>query len=354
MGIKRAMVFAAVLATLLVPTALAAPATGATHTEDGTHSELLASGLQGTSGSAIGPDGALYVPEAALGEVTRIDPVSGETSTYASGLPKAVMALGGATDVAFIGQTAYVLVTLVGPDAGGDQVNGIYRVDDEDSFTVIADIGEYSRTHPPATQFDLERGLQFALERVPGGFLVSDGHHNRVLMVTLSGVVTEARAFGNIVPTGLESFGNIVLMAQAGPVPHTPETGKIVAFHRNHPAVVTVASGYSLLVDVEFGRCGIYALSQGDSPGDVVAGSPALPNSGELLRVTPNGRFFPVAEGLNLPTSVDFVGDTAFVVNLAGEVWRISGISDSSSHGAGNLCAWASAFGIRGLVGASE
>ena len=143
-------------------------------------------------------------------------------------------------------------------------------------------------------------------------------------------------------------------MAQAGPVPHTPETGKVVAFHRNHPAVVTVASGYSLLVDVEFGPCGIYALSQGDSPGDVVAGSPALPNSGELLRVTPNGRFFPVVEGLNLPTSVDFVGDTAFVVNLAGEVWRISGVSSSSSHGAGNLCAWASAFGIRGLVGASE
>src|SRR5690242_8855588 len=34
---------------------------------------LLASGLQGSIGSAIGPDGALYVPEGIAGTVTRID-----------------------------------------------------------------------------------------------------------------------------------------------------------------------------------------------------------------------------------------------------------------------------------------
>jgi hypothetical protein len=316
--------------------------------------ELLASGLQGTSGGTIGPDGALYVTEATVGEVTRIDPETGETSTYASGLPPAVIGLGGAIDVAFIGHTAYVLVTVVGPDVGGDQIDGIYRIDDEGSYTIIADIGEYSRTHPPATPFDLDRGLQFALQPVPGGFLVSDGHHNRVLKVSLDGVVTEAKAFGNIVPTGLESFGNIVLMAEAGPVPHAPETGKVVAFHLDHPAVVTVASGYSLLVDVEFGPCGIYALSQGDEPGDVVPGAPALPDSGELLRANLDGTFSVVAEGLDLPTSVDFAGDTAYVVTLTGEVLKITGVSDAAGHGSGNLCHWASWFGIRESMGSPE
>ena len=47
-------------------------------------------------------------------------------------------------DVAFIGKTAYALVTLVGPDVGGSDVVGIYRVDGPDSFTVIADIGAFS------------------------------------------------------------------------------------------------------------------------------------------------------------------------------------------------------------------
>jgi hypothetical protein len=47
-------------------------------------------------------------------------------------------------DVAFIGNTAYVLMTLVGEDLGGSDVVGIYRVDGPDSFTVIADLGSFS------------------------------------------------------------------------------------------------------------------------------------------------------------------------------------------------------------------
>ena len=47
-------------------------------------------------------------------------------------------------DVEFIGNTAYVLVTLVGTDVGGNDVVGIYRVDDSDSFTVVADIGAFA------------------------------------------------------------------------------------------------------------------------------------------------------------------------------------------------------------------
>jgi len=32
-------------------------------------------------------------------------------------------------------------------------------------------------------------------------------------------------------------------------------------------------------------------------------------------------------EGLNQPTSVEIIGNTAYVVNLAGEVWKIENIS---------------------------
>jgi hypothetical protein len=113
-------------------------------------------------------------------------------------------------DVAFIGSTAYALVTLVGPDVGGSDVVGIYRVDGPNNFTVIADLGGFSMQNPPNTPFFVPTGVQYALEASRGRFLVTDGHHNRVLWVTLGGAVTELIAFGNIVPTGLAIWGNTI------------------------------------------------------------------------------------------------------------------------------------------------
>jgi hypothetical protein len=171
------------------------------------------------SGSTIGPDHALYVTESAAGRVARIDPHTGAVTTFASGLPLPIMGVGGAMDVAFLHGTAYVLVTLVGADIGGNAVVGIYRVDGPNQFTVIADIGAFSIANPPTTPFDVPTGVQYALQAYRGGFLVTDGHHNRVLRVTLDGEVSEVIQFGNIVPTGLETRGNKVYMAEAGAGP---------------------------------------------------------------------------------------------------------------------------------------
>jgi hypothetical protein len=289
---------------------------------------LLASGLEGASGSALGPGGALYVTEGAAGKITRVDPQTGAKTTFATGLPKQVIPLGGAIDVAFIGRTAYVLVTLVGPDVGGSETVGIYRVDSPQSASVVADIGEFAILHPPSTPFDVPTGLQYALEPYRGGFLVTDGHHNRVLRVTHDGAVSVLRQFDNIVPTGLALAGNTVFMAEAGPVPHVPQTGKIVSFSAKSSAVDQMASGASLLVDVEFGRGRrLYALSQGQFPPGGNPAEPALPNTGALVRANDDGTFAVVVDGLNRPTSLEIIGDTAYVVTLGGEIWRVEGIS---------------------------
>ena len=167
-------------------------------------------------------------------------------------------------DVAFIGRTAYVLVTLVSPDVGGSSIDGIYRVDGPHSFTVVADIGTFSLNNPPEPDFFIPTGLQYALQSYRGGFLVTDGHHNRVLRVARDGEVTERIAFGNVVPTGLDVSGNTVYVAQAGPVPHEPANGKVVSFQSKSSTAREVASGAPLLVDVEFGRGrDLFALSQG-------------------------------------------------------------------------------------------
>jgi len=313
----------------LVLVALVAPsAAGAAPRHGHATAHLLVAGLQGGSGSTIGPDGALYVTESAAGRITRVDPRTGATTTFASGLPELIPAagFGGPVDVAFLGRTAYVLVTLVGPDVGGSDVVGIYRVDGPDRFTVVADIGAFSIANPPATSFFVPSGVQYALQAYRGGLLVTDGHHNRVLRVTREGQLTELRTFGNIVPTGLEVRGRTIYLAEAGPVPHLPEDGRVVAFRAKSTSVREVASGSPLLVDVEFGRGHrLYALSQGVGSGGP-EGSPALPNTGALVKVNRDGTFTVVTDRLNQPTSLEFIGKTAYVVTLGGEIWKIKGV----------------------------
>jgi sugar lactone lactonase YvrE len=324
-GSSIVLMLAGALIAMITPSAASAsPPSG------GPRATLLVTGLEGAIGSTIGPDGALYVTEGTDGRITRVDPQTGDTTTFASGLPKKIVGIGGAIDVAFIGKTAYVLVTIVDSYVGGTDIDGIYRVDGPDSFTVIADIGKFSEKNPPNTPFGLPTGVQYALQTYRGGFLVTDGHHNRVLRVTLDGEVTELIAFDNIVPTGLAVSGNTVYVAEAGPVPHLPEAGKVVAFKPKSPIATEVASGAPLLVDVEFGpHHRLYALSQGDWAGDPEKdeGTPAQPNTGALVEVNRDGTFTVVIDGLDRPTSLEFIGNTAYVVTLTGEIWKIDGIS---------------------------
>src|SRR6266511_4388607 len=229
---------------------------------------LLVTGLEELQGSAVGPGGALFVTAPLTGSIWRVDPKTGAVTLFASGLPARLPGLdfigSGVVDVAFIG-----------------------------------------------------------------------GHHNRVLRVTLDGEITQVIAFDDIVPTGLAVRGNTIYMGEAGPIPHLPETSKVVSFTLKSPTATQVASGaglihdppIGLLVDVEFGRGNtLYALLQGYWNGPF-EGTPAQPNTGALVKVNPEGTFTLLVEGLNQPTSVEIIKNTAYVVTLAGEIWRIDNIS---------------------------
>ncbi len=286
---------------------------------------LLASGLAGGSGSTVGPGGDLFVAEPLSGEVSRVDRHSGHASTYASGLPESIpeVGAGGVMDLVFRHGRLFALVTLVGSDVGGDDVVGLYRLKDNGQWTVVADIGAFSIANPPEPDFFVPTGVQYAIERWRHGFLVSDGHHNRVLKVHTNGRVREVITFGNIVPTGLETWGPFVLLSQAGPVPHLPKDGRVVAFRSGSARVFNVAAGAPLLVDVERGHRRLYALSQGDWPVGAPEGSPAAPDTGSLEQVTRHGSFRTVATGLDRPTSMEIVGHKAYVVTLDGEIWKV-------------------------------
>ena len=169
------------------------------------------------------------------------------------------------------------------------------------------------------------------MERYHDGFLVSDGHHNRVLAVGRNGAINEVATLGNVVPTGLEVTRGRVLITQLGPIPHEPEDGKVVALHRRSQPT-EVASGASMLVDVERGARGkLYALSQGQWDG-VGEGSPALPDTGRLVIVERDGSLTPVVDRhgqellLDRPTSMEFVGNTAYVVSVDGSVYKVANL----------------------------
>src|SRR3954447_19297719 len=167
----------------------------------------------------------------------------------------------------------------VGEEEGGSDVVGIYRVDGPDNCTVVADIGTWSVENPPDADIVLLQGVQFAFQPYQGGFLVTDGHHKRVLFATPDGAVSEVIQLPNVVPTGLAVRGCTVYLAEAGPVPHLPEDGRVVSFVGTSPSgTEMVASGAPLLVDVEPGPWHeLFALSQGDFPEGGVPGAPAIP-----------------------------------------------------------------------------
>lgn len=335
--VRRISLFIAVfclLGTVVVPTASAHDRRGPVVTQ------LASFGNGGlVSGSTIGPDGALYVTDGNAGSVLRIDRRSGRVTTYATGLPPRAFgpAISGPVDIAFVGRTAYVLVTLVSGVVAGtpfgdpNNKNGIYRLERNGGFTLVADIGGWSVDHPPVSAIFIDTGVQYAMEPYRGGFLVTDGHHNRVLWVERNGSIHEVATFGNVVPTGLEVTKGRVFITLAGPNPHRPEDGKVLALHRRS-GPTEVASGASMLIDVERGPHGkLYGLSQGQWDG-VGEGSPASPNTGRLVIVKHDGSLAPVVDRrgrelvLDRPTSMEFVGDTAYVVSVVGNVYRITNL----------------------------
>jgi hypothetical protein len=58
-----------------------------------------------------------------------------------------------------------------------------------------------------------------------------------------------------------------------------------------------------------------------------------MPNGGSLLRVTGSGLLTALAAGLDRPTSFEVIGNTAYVVTLAGEIWKVENIAEQPFDG---------------------
>ena len=101
-------------------------------------------------GSTVGPDGALYVSEPSAGEVSRIDPRTGATTTFASGLPTSARTAAARTTSRSCGGTAYVLVGVHHAEAGGAPATSTAStaMDGPSASTLVADIGTFATDEP--------------------------------------------------------------------------------------------------------------------------------------------------------------------------------------------------------------
>jgi hypothetical protein len=344
-------------AALVAGIAMIAAMLGASAQEGPSSGTSIASGLFST-GSAIGPDGALYVPLAGTGgdeeielapevaevagadvayfgltgSVVRLDPDTGAQTTYAGEIPS--IAFGepgegtGATDVTFNGDTLYVLVTGSMDVLGKEEYpNGVYELQGDGTWDLFANISEFNLDNVPDFADLIPGGNPFAIEARGTGFVVADGNTNRLMSISGGGSVSLLAQFENIVPTGLEvpSDSGPVWNTWFSPAPPGTATSTTKLLSAVCGAVTTVAGGFAQMIDIEQTDDGaVYVLQFADASDD----PDAPPPPGRLLRLGDDGTLTPVVEGLMLATSLSFSGDTAFITSLTGEVYRIENVND--------------------------
>jgi hypothetical protein len=336
-----------------------------------TAGEVLATGLLSPRGMKIGPDGMIYVAEAGLGgdvpftadgvdymngqtgRISKIDPETGERTTVVDELASNAGPEGdavGPADVAFLGGQLYYLQTHGGEGYGfPDSPTGIYRVNNNGSVDLVADIGAFNLENPIAdlvagTQADIEvGGNPYAMIVRDGAFLVTDGNQNQVMKATTDGTISRIADFrGHPVATGIASNGGPLIVGGLGQFPFTPADGNVYQVGYPSGNIAEIADGYSSVTDVEFGPGGqLYALTFGDQASSPDAPAPWDFYTGKILRVDSDGTQTPVVDGLNLSAFLIFNGDTAYVSNNSvtipgvfdGEIVKIEGFSSLAPLG---------------------
>ena len=88
------------------------------------------------------------------------------------------------------------------------------------------------------------------------------------------------------------------------------------------------------MLDVQFGLGRtLYALSFGTFDPNTEALNLAVPNTGALVKVNGDGTFTVIMDGLDQPTSLEFIGNKAYVVTLTGQIWKIENLPGEGSDG---------------------
>jgi sugar lactone lactonase YvrE len=305
---------------------------------------VFATGLRFPRGLKFGPDSRLYVAESGLGgedttvglcdqdpnfgpfhsgrtsRVTSFD-LQGNRTVVVDNLPSSIDIFGetfGAADVAFLGNTLYILTNGSGcSQAVSYANNGILRLNGDGTLTQINDLSAWTQNNPvanpPCCDFDME-GVWWTLTCSHGVFYTNNANTGDFLRVSPDGnttrVIDMSATEGHNVPTAVAQNGNFYI-ANLGLFPITPGSSSLYKLLPNH-TLMKMFDGLTAVISMVFVDGKLYALET-----STAADNP-LPGSGKIVRVSDSGEVTDVLTGLSFPTAITAGPDGALYVSEFG------------------------------------
>ncbi len=313
---------------------------------------VFSSGYNCPRGLKFGPDGFLYVAEGGLGgdrstigivdqvpfpigpytggftaRVSKVD-ARGVRTTIVDGLPSSATNpitggfISGASDVAFVGRTLYILLSGAGPSHGLlGTTNGILRVNPIGRPTLIADLSAFQKANPVAnTQPDdfEPDGTWYGMVAVKDKLYAVEPNHGELDEITTSGQIHRiadiSATQGHIVPTSI-AFRDNFYVGNLGTFPMA-QGGEVVLQINPAGHVAPVVPELTAVLGVAFdSRNRLYVLET--FTGQPFPGPPAA-GTGQVVRVDTNGHHQVIATGLTFPTAMTFGPDGALYVSNNG------------------------------------